>query len=203
MPAHAWWLLGLLAAVGVGSLVLTSLRAGGLWALLLYSIPSNTAVSVLPHEPMLLIYGQRSNLWIAALAATAGTLAAAWVDHRIFVPVLNLDRISGYKRHRFYRRTMGLFRRAPFAALVIAGLTPVPFFPFKLLAFSGGYSLPRYLGAVAVGRFPRYTAILWVGSAFYVPTWLLIAIALAVFAGYGLHFAVGREPDAGTPESEP
>lgn len=190
VPTYAWVLLGFLALVGVVSLVLTSRRIGGLWTLFLYSVPSNTAIAVLPHEPMLLIYGARADLWLAALAATAGTVVAGLLDHRIFVPVLNVDRISGYKENHLYQRVMRLFGRAPFAAIAIAGCTPVPFFPFKLLAFSGGYPLARYLGALAVGRFPRYALILWVGSAVRISTGLLIAATLLAFLAYGAHFVV-------------
>lgn len=190
VPGYAWWLLGTLVVLGIGSLILTSMRRGGLTALFVYSIPSNTAISLLPHEPMLLIYGGRANLWVAAAVATAGTVVASWLDHRIFVPVLNLERVAGYKSNRLYRRTMQLFSRAPFAAIVLAGLTPVPFWPFKLLAFSGGYALGRYLTAVAVGRFPRYALILWVGAAFPMPVWVLVAATLAAFLAYCAHLVI-------------
>ncbi|MDX1675453.1 MAG: hypothetical protein R3314_11720 [Longimicrobiales bacterium] len=194
MPGYAWGLLGLLVALGIVSLILTSMRAGGLLALFVYSIPSNTAVSLLPHEPMLLLYGDRSSLWVAAAVATAGTAAAGWLDHRIFVPVVNVERLSGYKSSGLYRRTMALFRRAPFAALVLAGMTPVPFWPFKLLAFSGGYPMHRYLGALVLGRFPRYALLLWIGAVFRIPAWLLVAAALLAFAAYGVH-VLARDRD--------
>lgn len=195
VPVFAWVLMGVLVALGVAALVLTSMRIGGLIDLFVYSIPSNTAISVLPHEPMLLIYGGRANLWAAATVATVGTMVAGWLDHRIFVPVLNVERVVGYKESRLYRSTMRLFERAPFAALVVAGLSPVPYWPFKLLAFSRGYSLVRYLGAIAVGRFPRYALILWVGAAFRIPTWLLVATAFLAFLAYGVHFLV-RSPES-------
>lgn len=201
VPTRAWVLLGMLVLIGVASLVLTSLRVGGLGTLFLYSIPSNTAISVMPHEPMLLIYGSRANLWLATLAATGGTLVAGWLDHRIFVPTLNVDRISAYKRNRLYRRAMHLFGRTPFGVLVLAGLTPVPFFPFKLLAFSGGYPLGRYLGALALGRFPRYAVLVWVGSAVYIPSWILIGLILMAFLAYGVHFLVRRDREVEVAES--
>lgn len=197
VPLYAWGLLGLLVVLGVVSLVLTSMERGGLGALFVYSIPSNTAISVLPHEPVLLIYGSRDNVWVAAAVATVGTMVAGWLDHRIFVPVLNVERFVGYKESRLYRSTMRLFERAPFAALVVAGVSPVPYWPFKLLAFSRGYSLVRYLGAIAVGRFPRYSLILWIGSEFQIPMWLLVATAFLAFLAYGVQFLVRRrEPPA-------
>jgi membrane protein YqaA with SNARE-associated domain len=195
VPGYAWALLGLLVVLGVVALLLTSMDRGGYAALFVYSIPSNTAISLLPHEPVLLIYGGRANVWVAGAVATIGTMVAGWLDHRIFVPVLNVERIVGYKESRLYRSTMRLFERAPFAALVVAGLSPVPYWPFKLLAFSRGYSVARYLAAIGVGRFPRYALLLWVGSAFHIPTWVLVAAALLAFLAYGVHFLVrGDEP---------
>lgn len=186
VPTYAWALLALLAVLGLLAIWLTARDVGGLWTLALYSVPSNTAIAVLPHEPMLLVYGGRADVWLATLAATAGTVVAGFIDHRIFVPLLNVESVSGYKRTRLYRGVMRLFVRAPFAAIVVAGVTPVPFFPFKLLAFSGGYSLSRYLGALALGRAPRYALILWVGAVFPIPLWVLVAATLLAFSAYGV-----------------
>lgn len=192
LPRYTWILLAILVALGVMCVWVTARGSGGLAALALYSIPSNTAISLLPHEPMLLIYGARENVWLAALAATGGTAMAGWIDHRIFVPVLSVERTSSYKETRLYRWVMDLFVRAPFAALVIAGVTPVPFFPFKVLAFSGGYAIRRYVAAVAIGRFPRYLLILWFGAAFRIPAWLLVAATLLAFSAYGVQLLARR-----------
>ena len=59
--------------------------------------------------------------------------------------------------------------------LVVTGFTPIPFFPFKFLAFSVHYPLWKYLAALLTGRFPRYVALAWFGSLFNIPTWILFA----------------------------
>src|SRR5438309_10016324 len=66
--------------------------------------------------------------------------------------------------------------RAPFAVLAISGVTPLPFFPFKALAFAARYPLGKYLAAIAVGRLPRYLLLAWVGYAVHIPAWLLVFV---------------------------
>jgi membrane protein YqaA with SNARE-associated domain len=70
------------------------------------------------------------------------------------------------------------FERAPFAVLALSGVTPLPFFPFKLLAFAARYPRGRYLAAVAAGRLPRYLLLAWLGMAVRLPTWTLAAAAV-------------------------
>jgi membrane protein YqaA with SNARE-associated domain len=186
LPDSVWWAGIAMVVTGVATFVLMSAQAhhDGYLYLLLYSIPANTAISVFPHEPVLLYYGKFANIWFASIAATVGTLAAGWVDHRIFVPILNHRKLAGYKRGRFYQRARELFVRYPFATLVVTGLTPIPFWPFKFLSFSIHYPLARYLAALAIGRFPRYVALLWLGSVARIPTWILAASVVVVFATY-------------------
>ena len=142
-------------------------------ALLAYAFVSNVALAVVPHEPVIIWYGPRLGVWVTAVVATVGTVAAAWVDHRLFVPLIG--RLAA-RRHRPPGSVARLFSRSPFAILALSGLTPLPFFPFKALAFSIGYPLRSYLGAVAVGRLPRYLLLAWLGLTVHVPVWLLILL---------------------------
>jgi len=145
-----------------------------LTVLFLYAFVSNVALSVVPHEPVVVWYGQHAGIWPTALVATAGTLAASWFDHRAF---------SGFIRRHSHSRLQWVrtqFRRAPFAVIALSGLTPLPFFPFKALAFAEGYPLASYLGAVAVGRLPRYLLLAWVGHALRVPAWVFIALSVVL-----------------------
>ncbi len=56
------------------TLMATNGHAEGYLYLFFYSIPSNTAISVFPHEPVLIWYGTIANIWLASLAATAESL---------------------------------------------------------------------------------------------------------------------------------
>jgi membrane protein YqaA with SNARE-associated domain len=147
-----------------------------------YSIPSNAGISLFPHEPVLIWYGKFLNLWGLSAAAAAGTLVSAFLDYRIFAKVLNLRYSERYKSTEMYRKGHRWFYRMPFVSLVVAGFTPIPFFPFKFMVYSSKYPLWKYLLAVAVGRFPRYYLLATVGKVFQVPDWLIIAAFLGMFA---------------------
>lgn len=188
LPTRVWVLGSLMVLLGVVTFILMSLdgHTESYLYLAFYSIPSNTAISVFPHEPVLIWYGKFADLWLSAAAATTGTLVAGWLDHRVFVPVLNYSKIITYKKNRFYRKSTDIFMRYPFATLVVTGLTPVPFWPFKFLCFSIHYPAWRYLAALATGRFPRYVLLAWVGAEFGIPTWILILSVVVIFALYAI-----------------
>jgi membrane protein YqaA with SNARE-associated domain len=151
-------------------------------ALFAYAFLSNVALAVLPHEPAVIWYGARLGVWPTTLIATVGTVAAAFVDHRVFVPLIRRTagrRSSGSadpgtvpRRPRIER----LFTRAPFAMIAVSGLTPLPFFPIKALAFTAGYPMGPYLGAVAARCLPRYALLAWLGVTVRLPTWLIAAL---------------------------
>jgi membrane protein YqaA with SNARE-associated domain len=147
-----------------------------------YAFLSNVALAVVPHEPVVIWYGARMGVWPTAIVATAGTVAASWVDHRLFASLVGraatLPRMAGDLMGSIRR----LFARAPFAVITISGVTPLPFFPFKALAFLERYPMGRYLAAVAAGRLPRYVLLAWLGIVFEVPTWLLVALFVLLVA---------------------
>src|SRR2546423_13388461 len=158
-----------------------------------YPFLTTVALAVLPHEPAVIWYGARLGVWPTTLIATAGTVVAALVDHRIFVPLIRRAAAGRAPRaadprpategaegpRKSFRVARGwprLFARAPFATIALSGLTPLPFFPFKALAFTTGYPLERYLAAVAARSVPRYALLAWLGVAVPPPTWLIAAL---------------------------
>ncbi len=160
--------------------------------LFLYSIPSNSAVSVFSHEIALYDYGSHQAIPLTVLSATLGTFVAAWLDWNVFVPLLDWNRIATYRGNRVYGYCIDRFAKTPFVMLVIAGFTPIPFFPFKFLAFSMKYPLARYLAAVTVARAPRYLLLAWLGSVAPVPPWVLLACFGALLAFALWHCAGAR-----------
>lgn len=143
-----------------------------------YAFLSNVAMAVVPHEPVVIWYGANYGVLMTAVVATAGTLAAAWVDHRLFVPVIARVASKPVMASGVVGRMRGLFSRAPFVVIAVSGITPLPFFPFKAMAFADRYPMERYLAAVAVGRFPRYALLAWLGVALRIPPWMLVALTL-------------------------
>ena len=164
--------------LGTGGVLMMVLKPNinPLWTIFFYSIPSNCSLTVFPHEPVLLLYGITINAWYLSTAAIMGTLVAAYLDYRFFSTVLNTKATaSRYREKSFYRKTRKWFYRAPFLSLVVAGATPLPFFPFKLMVCANKYPLGRFLLATALGRFPRYMGYALLGQWLKIPTWMVVA----------------------------
>jgi membrane protein YqaA with SNARE-associated domain len=136
-----------------------------------YAFLSTVAVAVLPHEPVVIWYGAHLGVWPTTLVATAGTVVAALVDHRLFVPLI--QRIALRRERSRVERAFGRF---PFAVIALSGLTPLPFLPFKALAFATGYPIGRYTGAVAARSLCRYPLLAWLGVSVRLPAWLYAAL---------------------------
>jgi membrane protein YqaA with SNARE-associated domain len=181
-----WVLGGVMVVTAIVTLVLMlrEFTSESYLYLLFYAIPANSAISVFPHEPVVIYYGKMGGILLTASAATLGTLIAGYLDHSVFVPVMNLQSLSAYKKKRWYRRAAGLYMRFPFLTLVVAGFTPIPFFPFKFLSFSVHYQLWRYLAALLTGRFPRYVALAWLGHVVDIPNWALFGFFGVVILAY-------------------
>ncbi|MEJ2721865.1 MAG: VTT domain-containing protein, partial [bacterium] len=149
--------------------------------LALYTIPSHMFVSPFNHEWLLLLFAKSNPALWCTIASLIGCLIAGLWDYWLFIPLIHHPRLRRkYSRTAFYKRSVTLFRKSPFWALVIIGLTPIPFYPIKFLAISDRYPLKRYLAALAIGRTPRYYAIAYLGYVLKLPTWSLIVLALAL-----------------------
>ena len=163
----------LLGVVGV-YMMTSKPQVSPLLTIFFYSIPSNCAIAVFPHEPVLVWYGKTVNLWQLATAATLGTILAGYIDYKFFSPLLNLQFTSSkYKNKPFYRKAHRWFYKFPFIALVAAGFSPIPFFPFKFMVYSSKYPYWRYLTAIAISRFPRYYLLALAGYSFNIPDWII------------------------------
>src|SRR2546430_10756252 len=69
-----------------------------------------------------------------------------------------------------------MIRRPPRSTLfpyttLFRSLSPIPDSAVRVLAPLARYPLPKFLGAVALGRFPRLLLIAGVGGLVPVPTW--------------------------------
>ena len=181
------WVFGaLLVVIAIVALVLMlrDFSSESYLYLVFYAIPANSAVSVFPHEPVVIFFGKNGSILLTAVAASAGTLIAGFLDHSAFVPVMNLTALSGYKEKVWYQKAARLFLKYPFMVIAVAGFSPIPFFPFKFLSFSLNYPLWRYLGALLTGRFPRYLALAWLGRMLDIPNWAIILFFLIIILIY-------------------
>lgn len=148
----------------------------GALLLFAYAFISNVALAVMLHEPAVIWYGTRLGIWTTTLVATAGTILAAVVDYRVFVPLIGRVAARRGRVHESATFAERAFRRWPFAILALSGVTPLPFFPFKALAFATGYPAGKYTAAVAARCLPRYALLAWLGAAVQLPMWIVVAL---------------------------
>lgn len=177
LDRKVWILGGIMVVLAIVALILMlrDFSSESYLYLAFYAIPANSAVSVFPHEPVVIWYGSQGSILWTAVSASIGTMIAGYLDHSVFTPVMNLKGLTAYKEKGWYQKAARLFVKYPFAVLVVAGFSPVPFFPFKFLSFSVHYPLKKYLAALLTARFPRYVVLAYIGSFFQIPSWVMFA----------------------------
>lgn len=147
-----------------------------LWVLFFYAFPAEFLIATVPHEPILLYFGKFYSPLTVALISVAGTLLTEVLNYTCFKYVMDLRVFQKMLQSKAVRKTVTLFNRAPFAALWVAGATPIPFYPFRFLVVLAKYPLAKYLLAVLTSRAPRMYLIALAGKAINIPDSLLVAI---------------------------
>jgi len=144
-------------------------------------------------EATLLYYARLYPAWLLALVGTLGASIAESVNYRLVDWATELPKLARLADRRGVRWSVAAFRRAPFWTTVIVIFSPIPDTAVRVLAPLARYPLPRFLGAVALGRFPRLLLIAGVGGVVAAPTWALLSGGIAL-----LGLAVGRPLVAST-----
>jgi membrane protein YqaA with SNARE-associated domain len=157
-------------------------QSKNLWVLFFYCFPSQFVLAAVPHEPAILFFGKFNPAWAVALVATAGTLITEVINYSILGSLADLKAFQRICRGRLVTRLVALFRKAPFLTLWIAGLTPVPFYPFRFLVVLAKYPVALYALAVVLSRFPRFYILAALGRAFNLPNGLIAGFFLVLMA---------------------
>jgi membrane protein YqaA with SNARE-associated domain len=110
-------------------------QSRNLWVLFFYSFPSEFIIATVPHEPVLLYFARFHPPWTVALVAISGTVLTEALNYTAFKFVADLQLFRKMLANKAVNKTVVLFNKFPFAALWIAGFTPVPFYPFRFLWF--------------------------------------------------------------------
>ncbi len=171
--AEATLILGILTAW----LAFDQLRVNrSLLILFLYSFPSEFLIGLVPHEPVLLFYGEFHPAWTVALVAGVGTVLAEGMNYSFLSFFSDVGMFEKAREKTLVARVIELFGRAPFLAILVAGFTPVPFFPIRFLVVMERYSVARYLLGVFVSRTPRFFLLAALGHAVHFPAWVLASL---------------------------
>jgi membrane protein YqaA with SNARE-associated domain len=163
-------------------LLLTIPASAGLVKFYYYSIISNMYISLFPHEPAIIYYGKLYPIIFVSLIASIGSVIAGFIDYETFLPILHHRKVKKYYADRtVYTRSVYYFSKYPFLSIVIAALTPIPFYPFKFLSIASKYGQKRYLTALFIGRFPRFMYLAAIGSWIFIPNWVLLGAFVMMF----------------------
>jgi uncharacterized membrane protein YdjX (TVP38/TMEM64 family) len=101
-----------------------------------------------------------------------------FVNWYIYSWVLNWNRLQSFRGNRMVRWGVDRFATAPATTTIFFAATPLPFWVVRGLAIMHDYPLRRFMVATAIGRFPRFFAYAWLGSAFSIPTYIIVAIII-------------------------
>ncbi len=173
------WAVALLGLAGI-ALTLLVPGAAALVLFAAFTVWTNGPHSpILPatHEPVLMLYGRLYPPWFVAALGTAAILLAEWINYHLYRHAADLPAFNGVRDRRAVRWAVRLFKRSPFAAIVVFAITPLPYWIGRVLSVLSGYPLSRHLAATAMGRFPR----LWLFAALgglAIPTRWLVAVAI-------------------------
>ncbi|MBN2364828.1 MAG: DedA family protein [Calditrichaeota bacterium] len=179
-------ILSLMAAALTGMIVYRYAPAyTGLTLLFFYIIPSNSFIPF-PHEPAIIYYGKIFGPMVTTLTAAIPTVIACIIDYAVLTPVFSRTRLSRLKTTRIFQKTVSYFHKAPFLTNFMAALSPVPFYPVRVLSVASEYPLWKYIGSVMLGRIPRYYFLALFGAVLNIPNWiiLLFFVSLILFPVY-------------------
>ncbi len=190
-----------LRATGLAALVLIPIpllfpsTAPLVW-LAIVGIPANSPLSpILPtvFDPLIIEIGKYAPAFTVTCVATGVYLYTEFLNWHIYAWVLNWDRLDGFRDNRWVGWGVDRFATAPITTIIFFAATPLPFWVARSLAILHHYSLKRFMLATAVGRFPRFFAYAWLGSALSIPTYLIIAvIVLGAMVAIGVRVARGQ-----------
>src|SRR5690348_3642687 len=142
-------------------------------------------------ETTLLYYVRFLPVPLLALVGTLGASLSEALNYRLVDWAVELPKLAALKQGRWVRWSIEAFLRAPFWTTAVVIFSPIPDFAVRILAPLGKYPLPKFLAAVALGRFPRLLLIVGFGVLVPIPAWLLLGAGLVlVVVGLGRRHAL-------------
>ena len=154
------------------------------WRLVLYfwySIPSNSFV-YLPNEPGVLFAAAVYSPWVVAVVGGVATMIACIIDYVVIKKVFELRPVAPVKQTTIYKKAVRYFYWRPWPTIAILAVTPLPFYPIRVLAPSSNYPLWKYTSASVIGRMGRYYLLAIGGSWMHVPPQYLILMVVGMLS---------------------
>lgn len=132
------------------------------------------------YEPVLMVLGRVYTPLLVAAVAMAVQFYVEFLNYHLHRRLLELDAAESVRESKIVSKLQDWFERHPFFTVWFCAWSPVPYWTVRILAPLSGYSLPRYLAATVLGRFPK----LWLFAALGV-FWTAPSDALLLGVGGG------------------
>ena len=118
-------------------------QSKNIWIFFFYNFPSQFLISFVPHEPVLFYYSKFYSAAYVTFVAISGTLITELINYSVFGYFADLKSMEKFRNSKIINYLVNLFNKLPFIALLIAGFTPVPFYPFRFLVVLANYPLMK------------------------------------------------------------
>ena len=164
-----------------------------LWILFLLTLPAEFIIAVVPHEPILFYFSKNYDPLIVTGVSVTGTLIIEYINYVLVKLFSRIKRIEDVKNHHMFQKTLHYFLLAPFISLLVAALTPIPFYPFRILAPLSGYSVKKYLTAIFLGRAPRFYILAYFGYIVRFSNTVIVVLFILLFIIVIIHIKRERE----------
>ena len=161
-------------------------QSKSLYVLFFYSFPSEFLVGLVPHEPVLLFFGNYYPPLTVALVSVVSTVLTEALNYSMFKYVADTTLFKKFSKGRSVRQVIALFKKMPFTAIWVAGFTPIPFYPFRFLVVMGHYPIWKYLVAVFLSRGPRFFILAQIGYTFKIPGVALAALFILLIISFNV-----------------
>jgi len=128
------------------------------------------------YEPVLMLFGTQYAPVVVAVVGALSDLCVEWLDYGLFKAIAQRGLPARIREHDAYQRALLWFGRRPFLTVFVTALTPLPDWVVRVIAPAAGYSVSRYLVAMALGRVPNFWFYAAMGRQLNVPGWVFMAV---------------------------
>jgi len=147
-----------------------------LWILFLYTIPSMSPIAIVPHEPIVFYYSKYYHPFTVTWVTLAGTIFTEYLNYKFVTLFFKIPKLDDLKRHQTFQKATHYFLLMPFVSIVIAAISPIPFYPFRIIVPASRYPVKKYLIAIFLGRAPRFYILAYFGYAFKLSNKIIILL---------------------------
>ncbi len=123
-----------------------------------------------------------------AVVGIIGTVMTEAINYSVFNYITDTNLFQKIRHKKAVNKIIELFQKFPFLAVWIAGLTPIPFYPFRFLVVLARYPVFKYLLAVFLSRTPRFYILAYLGHAIKFPDYLLVILFVLLILAMNIQF---------------